>query len=160
MTFQYDVKSGHRTTSGVIVASGRTRLKGGIISPASSTTVHTAFTTNVSTSGTYSQTTTTITVTMANSLTVGDRVWLDFTSGTAADAVYVVATASSTQFTVTSGTSTSTSGNVTMYAGVLLEVDTTSATPFSFMVPGDGILAESGLYVGMPSVVSVTAFYG
>jgi hypothetical protein len=159
MTFQFDVKSGHRVTSGAIVASGRTRLKGGIISPASSTTVHTVFATNVVTTGTYSQTTTTITVTMTNSLTVGDRVWLDFTSGSATDAVYVIVTASSSQFTVTAASAT-TSGNVSLYAGILMEVDTTSATPFSFTVPGDGILAESGLYVGMPSVVSVTVFYG
>ena len=159
MTFQFDVKSGHRVTSGAIVASGRTRLKGGIISPASSTTVHTVFATNVVTTGTYSQTTTTITVTMTNSLTVGDRVWLDFTSGSATDAVYVIVTASSSQFTVTAASAT-TSGNVSLYAGILMEVDTQAATPFSFTVPGDGILAESGLYVGMPSVVSVTAFYG
>ncbi len=159
MTFQFDVKSGHRITSGAIVTDGRTRLKGGIISPASSTAVHTVFATNVSTTGTYSQTSTTITVTMANTLAVGDRVWLDFTSGNAVDDVYVIASASATEFTVTAG-SASTSGNVTLYAGILMEVDTQAATPFSFTVPGDGILAESGLYVGMPSVVSVTAFYG
>jgi hypothetical protein len=159
MTFQFDVKSGHRITSGAIVTDGRTRLKGGIISPASSTAVHTVFATNVSTTGTYSQTSTTITVTMANTLAVGDRVWLDFTSGNAVDAVYAVASASATEFTVTAS-SASTSGNVKVYAGILMEVDTQAATPFSFMVPGDGILAESGLYVGMPSVVSVTVFYG
>lgn len=160
MGFQYDVKSTHQSTSGVIVSSGRIRLKGGIVCPSVTTAAHMVFAENASTSGTYSQTTTTITVTMTNTLAAGNRVWLDFTSGTAADAVYTVVTSSSSQFTVTSGTSTSTSGNVTMYATILVEVDTTNATTFSFVVPGDGVLSQNGLYVGIPSTVTATAFYG
>lgn len=160
MSFQYDVKSTHRTTSGAILTSGRIRLKGGIVCPSTTTSAHMVFAANTSTSGTYSQTTTTITVTMTNTLAAGDRVWLDFTSGTASDAVYTVVTASSSQFTVTSGTSTTTSGNVTMYGTILVEVDTTNATTFSFVCPGDGVLSESGLYVGLPATVTATAFYG
>jgi len=159
MTFQFDVKSGHRSTSGVLVSSGRIRLKGGIVAPSTTTAAHMVFASNTSTSGTYSQTTTTITVTMANSVAVGDRVWLDFTSGAASDAVYTVVTASSSQFTVTAASAT-TSGNVTMYAGILVEADTTNATTFSFTCPGDGVLSENGLYVGLPSTVTATAFYG
>lgn len=77
-----------------------------------------------STSATYSQTTTTITVTStAHGLAVGDYVYLDFTSGTATDGTYVVATAATNSFTVTSSTSATTSGNVswikwTTYAGL------------------------------------------
>lgn len=77
-----------------------------------------------STSATYSQSTTTITVTStAHGLAVGDYVWLDFTSGTATDGTYVVATSAANSFTVTSTTSATTSGNVswvkwTTYAGV------------------------------------------
>ncbi len=64
---------------------------------------------------TYSRTTTTITVTStAHGIAAGDRVYLDFTSGTAADGFYTVATAATNTFTVTSGTSGSTSGNVTV----------------------------------------------
>jgi hypothetical protein len=159
MTFQFDVKSGHRSTSGVLVSSGRIRLKGGIVAPSTTTAAHMVFASNTSTSGTYSQTTTTITVTMTNTLAVGDRVWLDFTSGTASDAVYTVATASSSQFTVTAASAT-TSGNVTMYDVILVEADTTNATTFSFTCPGDGVLSENGLYVGLPSTVTATAFYG
>jgi hypothetical protein len=76
-----------------------------------------------STSATYSQTTTTITVTStAHGLVVGDYVYLDFTSGTATDGTYVVATAATNSFTVTAASAT-TSGNVswvkwTSYAGV------------------------------------------
>lgn len=66
-----------------------------------------------STSATYSQTTTTITVTStAHGLVAGDYVYLDFTSGTAADGTYEVATAAANSFTVTSATSATTSGNV------------------------------------------------
>jgi predicted phage tail protein len=66
-----------------------------------------------STSGTYSQSTTTITVTStAHGLVAGDYVWLDFTSGTATDGTYVVATAAANSFTVTSSVSATTSGNV------------------------------------------------
>ena len=159
MSFQYDVKSSHKTTSGAVIASGRIRLKGGIVCPSVTSTAHMVFAENTPTLATYSQTTTVITVTMANSFTAGDRVWLDFTSGNAVDAVYAVATANSSTFTVTAG-SASTSGNVSVYSSILLEVDTTNATTFSFTCPGDGILAESGLYVGIPASVTASAFYG
>jgi predicted phage tail protein len=66
-----------------------------------------------STAGTYSQSGTTITVTStAHGLLAGDYVYLDFTSGTATDGTYVVATAAANSFTVTSATSATTSGNV------------------------------------------------
>ena len=67
-------------------------------------------------SGTYSQTTTTITVTRTNhGLDVDEPVYLNFTSGTAASGFYEVASVTSADvFTVTSATSTSTSGNVVL----------------------------------------------
>ena len=159
MGFQYDVKSLHKTTSGAVVASGRTRLKGGIVCPSVSSTAHMVFAENTPTLATYSQTTTVITVTMANSFTVGDRVWLSITSGNAVTAAYAVATASASTFTVAAASATN-SGNVSVYSSILLEVDTTNATTFSFTCPGDGILAESGLYIGVPASVTATAFYG
>lgn len=65
-----------------------------------------------STAATYSQTTTTITVTStAHGLLAGDYVFLDFTTGTAPDGTYVVATAAANSFTVTAASAT-TSGNV------------------------------------------------
>ncbi len=77
-----------------------------------------------STSATYSQSGTTITVTStAHGLLAGDYVWLDFTTGTATDGTYVVATAAANSFTVTAAASATTSGNVswikwTSYAGL------------------------------------------
>jgi hypothetical protein len=67
--------------------------------------------------GTYSRTLTTVTVTtsVAHGLIVGHKVYLDFTSGTAVDGAFVVTgVTSSTIFTVTHGTSGTTSGNVTL----------------------------------------------
>lgn len=66
--------------------------------------------------GTYSQSGTTITVTLTDHrLTVGDTVTLDFTTGTAVDGTFtVVTTPASNQFTVTAAGSLTTSGNVSM----------------------------------------------
>jgi len=67
--------------------------------------------------GTYSRTLTTVTVTTSvdHGLIVGHKVFLNFTSGTAVDGAFVVTgITSSTIFTVTHGTSGSTSGNVTL----------------------------------------------
>jgi len=66
------------------------------------------------TGATYSQTTTTITVTLnSHGLSAGESVYLDFTSGTATDGTYTVVTATTNTFTVTAATAT-TSGNVTV----------------------------------------------
>lgn len=64
--------------------------------------------------GTYSRTNTTVTVTKtAHGLTVGDQVYLDFTSGAAVDGSYKVVTAAANTFTVTTTATGTTSGNVT-----------------------------------------------
>jgi len=73
---------------------------------------------------TYSQSGTTITVTStSHGYVAGDKAWLDFTSGTAVDGYYTVATAATNTFTVTAGTSATTSGNVSCF---LLKVAATS----------------------------------
>ena len=74
MTMQYDVKSYHNTASGVAVPY-RTRLKGVVISPVSSTTYNVAIANNVSQSGTYNiPGTTTCTVTIAgHGVVLGSR---------------------------------------------------------------------------------------
>jgi lambda family phage minor tail protein L len=64
--------------------------------------------------GTYSRTTTTVTVTStAHGLLAGEQVYLNFTSGTAVSGSYTVVTAAANTFTVTTTASSSTSGNVT-----------------------------------------------
>jgi hypothetical protein len=160
MGMQYDVKSTHLMTSGVAYSS-RTRLKGAIMSPNTSAAKNAIFANNVAQNGTYDipgSTVCTVTIT-AHGLSNGSRIWVDFTSGSAVDNVYTVANASANTFTITTASLT-TSGNVTVYGDVLMEVDCFNATAFNVLIPGEGILAEDGIYVGVPANVAATVFYG
>lgn len=67
-------------------------------------------------SATYVRTGTSVVVTFtAHGLLVGDTVHLDFTTGTATDGAFVITAVTANTFTVTHGTSGSTSGNVTVH---------------------------------------------
>lgn len=161
MTMQTDVKSYHNSTSGLAV-NYRTRLKGVLISPSTAVTYNTAFCDNVSLSGTYNVPgSTTCTVSIADhKLANGARVYLDFTSGTAQPEAYTVANVTTNTFTVTVASAT-TSGNVTMYPTILAEFDCSNGTSFYTLIPGEGILAPNGIYVGIPNVaITTTLFYG
>jgi hypothetical protein len=161
MSMQYDVKSYHNSESGVAYSS-RTRLKGVLISPSTSVTYNTSFCNNVSSSGTYDVPGSTVcTVTIANhGLSNGNRVYLNFTSGTAQDEAYTVANVTTNTFTVTVASAT-TNGNVTMYATILAEFDCSNGTSFYTLIPGEGILAPNGIYVGIPNAaITTTIFYG
>jgi hypothetical protein len=161
MTMQFDVKSYHNSTSGVAFDS-RTRLKGVLISPTTSVAFNTVIVDDIAQTGTYNvpgSTTCTVTIT-AHGLTTGDRVYLDFTSGTATDDAYVVTVLTANTFTVTV-TSATTNGNVTMYAKILTEIDCSNGTSFYTLIPGEGILATTGIRVFLPSAsVTSTIFYG
>jgi hypothetical protein len=158
MGMQYDVKSKHLAASGVAYGS-RTRLKGAVLSAnAAAAQRNVLFMDNNPQAGTYSITSTTMTVTVANTLTAGDSVWLDFTSGSGVDGEYTVLTANATSFTVT--TAASGTGNVRLFATTLMEADCYNPVAYSILVPGEGILAENGIYVGMGSNITVTTFYG
>ena len=162
MGMQYDVKSFHASASG-LAYNGRVRLKGLVLSPSTSVTYNSLV---VDTAGALSGTydipgSTTCTITIANhGLSNGDRIGVDFTSGTAVDDAYVVANVTTNTFTITTATLT-TSGNVTIYPKILTELDCSSGTSFYTLIPGEGILAFSGLFVLLPSTsVTMTIFYG
>ena len=164
MTMQFDVKSFHVMAGTPQVGpTYRTRLKGAVVSNTSSgTPANIYFANNVSISGTYNipgSTTCTVTTSTAHGLTTGDRVWLDFTSGSATDNVYTVTVTTTTAFTVTTASLT-TSGNVTVYAQALMEIDITNSVPVNVVVPGEGILANNGIWVGVPANIAATVFYG
>ena len=162
MTMQYDVKSYHNSVSGVAVPY-RTRLKGIVISPSTSVTHNAVVSNNVSQSGTYNiPGTTTCTITIAgHGVVLGSRVWLTFTSGSALNDAYTVTAVTQNTFTVTTGVLT-TSGNVTVYNQILAEFDCATGTSFYTLIPGEGIMALDGIYVGLPSASAVTStiFYG
>jgi len=163
MSMQYDVKSFHVMTGTSSGTTQRTRLKGAVVSNSSSgTPANVFFANNTYISGTYNvpgSTTCTVTTTTAHGLTTGDRIWLDFTSGTSTDNVYTVTVTSTVAFTVTV-TSATTSGNVRVYAQALMEIDITNSVPVNVIVPGEGILATNGIFVGTPANIGATVFYG
>ena len=160
---QTDVKSAHimAGTSGLAFA-GRTRLKGAVVSNTTSgTPANILFANNVAITGTYSITLTVCTVTVAagHGLSTGARVFLDFTTGSGADNIYVVTSTGVTTFTVVVPSAT-TSGNVAIYAQTLMEVDITNSVPVNVIIPGEGIMANDGIYVGVPANIAATVFYG
>ena len=62
-------------------------------------------------------------------------------------------------FTVAVASAT-TNGNVTMYPEILAEFDCSNGTAFYTLIPGEGILAEQGIFVGIPNVaITTTLFY-
>ena len=157
MTMQYDVKSQHAATSGLMVAY-RTRLKGAVVFPFTGATGYSAFVDNTSISGTYARSTTTATITSANhGLTTGQWVYLDWDL---ADNPYQVTVTGTNTFTVTVANSGATSGNVTIWTNVLLQADASNATAFNMYVPGEGILAPNGIRVFLATDIHATVFYG
>ena len=86
--------------------------------------------------GTYSQSGTTVTVTISNhGLAIGDVVTIDYTSGSAVDGSFVIATtADDNTFTVTAATSATNSGNVSVTlsgAGKFVCQSWTKTIPFN-----------------------------
>jgi hypothetical protein len=117
---------------------------------------------NVGLSGTYNipgSTTCTVTVAAGHGLATGARVFLNFTTGSATPVAAAVTVTGVTTFTVTTASLT-TNGNVTVYADILLEIDATSNTPYNITIPGEGIIATSGLFVGVTTATACTVFYG
>jgi hypothetical protein len=92
---------------------------------------------------------------------LGSRVWLQFADGDGVSNMYVVTAVTIDTFTVTTGVLT-TSGDVTVYNQILVELDCSTGTSFYTLIPGEGVLALDGIYVGLPaaSVVTSTIFYG
>lgn len=79
---------------------------------ASTTTV--TVTLAVSLTGTYSQSLFAVTVTAAHNLSVGQRIFVDYTSGTGVDEFVTITAVTATTFSYTSATTTTTSGNVSI----------------------------------------------
>ena len=164
MAMQYDVRSFHvMTGTPAAINTTRTRLKGAVVSNTNSgTAANVTFSNNTTVSGTYNvpgTTVCTITTSTPHGLTTGDRIWVNFTSGTSTDNTYTVTVSSTTVFTI-AVTSATTSGNVTIYPQTLMEIDITNSVPVCVTIPGEGILATDGIFVGTPANIAATVFYG
>lgn len=161
---QYDVKSARAAGTGLLVTQQPVRLKSITVTSGTSSLRNTSICDpTAQKSGTYSRTSpsATITVTIINhGLVNGQRVFLDFTSGTARDGAYNITKIDDDTFTCADAPTTTTSGNVTMYSVIALEIDTYSTVGLPVLIPGEGIYCPNGIFVGCGSSVTATVFYG
>lgn len=160
MSMQTDVVSKFVTATGA-VTDARARIKGLWVSSTVATNPNPTFVnTATSLTGTYSQTTTTITVTCNNhGLVVGQRVSLAFTTGSGASGGFSVTTTPDLNtFTVVTPLTGTNSGNVTIYTQVLIELGIAALTQGQLFIPGEGVVSPNGIYyVG---ISEITVFYG
>ena len=159
---QYDVKSYHASASGTATTES-VRLKNVTVTSGTVSARNMAVADpTVSKSGTWSRTGTTVTVTInGNGLVNGQRVFLDVAAGTTMrDGVYEVSNVTANTFTVTSVTSGSATGTVTMYTNIYVELDTFNTIGLPVKIPGEGIYCPNGIFVGLGSSVTATVIYG
>ena len=161
---QTDVKSAIAKNTGLLVTQSPVRLKSITVTSATVSTRNIAVCDpTVQESGTYARTSpsATITVTMtAHGFVTGQRVFLDFTSGTARDGTYEITKTGDNTFTCADVATTTTSGNVTAYSSIAMEVDIFNTVGLPILIPGEGIYCPNGIFVGCGSSVTATVFYG
>ena len=162
---QTDVKSARAANTGLLVTQAPVRLKSITVTSATVSARNVAICDpTVNASGTYSRTSpsATITVTIVNhGFVTGQRVFLNFTSGTARDGVYTITKTGDDTFTCVDPLVVSTtSGNVTAYSSLALEIDTFNTVGLPILIPGEGIYCPNGIFVGCGSSVTATVFYG
>ena len=161
---QTDVKSAIAKVTGLLTTQTPVRLKSITVTSATVSARNLAICDpTVNSSGTYSRTSpsTTITVTIVNhGFVTGQRVFLDFTSGTGRDGTYEITKTGNDTFTCADVVTTSTSGNVTAYSSIALEIDTFNTVGLPILIPGEGIYCPNGIFVGCGSSVTATVYYG
>ena len=168
MGMQYDVKSATLSYSGYLVKFP-TRVKGiSVKGGASAGALELFDTVTIPVTATYARTGTTITVTEnSHGLQAGDQVGISFepaggASGTSGN--YVIATANTNTFTVTDINS----GNVTANTACIYASKWITTFRFAdgdiytnyWLLPGEGIRADNGVYAAMTNLSATTIFYG
>jgi hypothetical protein len=165
MAMQTDVRAGHLNQSGVVFA-GRTRLKGIInVATASAGTVNMWDSTAAQTSATYARAGNVVTVTSnAHGLVVGQTVGISYAAGGATNGNYYVQSVTTNTYTLTdlnSGTVTAGTACNWNAGGWLMSYDTAAAaSTVNIVIPGEGIIAKTGIYIQMTNQTNVTIFYG
>ena len=162
MAMQYDVTAGYVTGPGKLVTSQRTRLKGMCVTSLTISARNMAICEpSTMKSGTYSQSVGTVTVTStAHGVVDGQRVFLEIKTGTTRAGVYAITYVDANTFTVAAIPNATTSGNVNIYPGLIVEIDTFSTVGLPIRIPGEGILCPNGFFVGVGSSVTTSVFYG
>ena len=170
MAMQYDVKQGHLNESGFFVL-GRNRVKAVSFFGGGGTLV--LFDTTsapVSSSVTYAQSGTTVTVSKtSHGLVTGDVVGIHFNANTgvsATDGNYSITRVDADSFTLTDINSRTITSTAAIYvSGVnrwLLTYETHSSDEFqnSPLIPGEGVLAVNGIYAYMSAIDAAQIYYG
>ena len=174
---QTDVSTIHLNSTGFGYI-GRTRIKGLVISStATGGTVTLWDSLTASVSATYEQSTNTVTVTkVAHGLVTGQKVGFAFAAASGNSATngdYVITVLTSSTFTITDINSrTIVAGTACSYVVNAVGSNSTqwhatfdtaaAAGTTNIVIPGEGILIENGLYIGMTTtnISAVTIFYG
>jgi len=170
MGMQYDVKQAHLNESGFFVL-GRNRVKAVSFFGGGGTLV--LFDTTsapVSSSVTYAQSGTTVTVSKtSHGLVTGDVVGIHFDSNTgvsATDGNYSITRVDANSFTLTDINSRTITSTAAIYvSGVnrwLMTYETHSTDEFQNapLIPGEGVLAVNGIYAYMSAIDSAQIYYG
>lgn len=170
MGMQYDVKQAHLNGSGIMVPF-RTRIKGISVTgtaTAGQLSIFDAVTAPVTTA-TYGRSGTTVTITQAShGLTTGQVIGIDFaagTGGTATNGNYAVTVTNSNVFTVTDINSGSITAGATLVYSTgkwmlsydIAAGDTYNNAPF---IPGEGVVAFTGVYAYMVNLAAANIYYG
>lgn len=168
MTMQTDVKSGHLNNSGFVML-GRTRLKAvSTVGTASAGTLDIFDTATAPVSATYARSATTITVTkVAHGLVTGNVVGITFATASGSSGTngnYAITRTGADTFTVTDiNSGTIAGGTAAMYATRwLASYDVGAGDLFGnfALIPGEGVLAQFGIYLNMTSITSANVYYG
>jgi hypothetical protein len=168
MAMQYDVKAASLLYSGFMVKF-RTRVKGiSVKGTADAGSLELFDTLTAPVAATYGRSSATITVTSnGHGLKVGDQVGISFAPNSGAAATsgnYTVATAATNTFTVTDiNSGTVTAGGNCLYASkwiVTLRFADGDVYTNYWLLPGEGILAENGVYATMTTLNATTIYYG
>jgi hypothetical protein len=170
MGMQYDVKQAHLNESGFFVL-GRNRVKAVSFFGGGGTLV--LFDTTsapVSSSVTYAQSGTTVTVSKtSHGLVTGDVVGIHFDSNTgvsATDGNYSITRVDANSFTLTDINSRTITSTAALYvSGVnrwLMTYETHATDEFQNapLIPGEGVLAANGIYAYMSAIDSAQIYYG
>ena len=164
MGMQTDVKAAHLNASGIAYV-GRVRLKGLLtVGGATAGVVNLWDSTAAALGGTYSRTGNTVTVSItSHGLADGQAFGFAASTGNASSGnftVAAVANANAFTFTDTLNSGT-TSGNCGINTRWLMSFDTANNQAETYLLlPGEGILAEFGISVGLANQTSMTVFYG
>jgi hypothetical protein len=169
MTMQTDVLAGTLVESGFIYKQ-RTRVKGVSVKGDGATAgVLDIFdTVTAPVTATYGRTGAVVTVTKnAHGLKTGDTVGLSFapgTGGSATDGNYVITKLTDNTFTVTDLNSGSiTAGANCVYASrwiMTFRITAGDSYVNYWLIPGQGILAQNGIYLRITNLNAASVFYG